>query len=198
MKKIYTTIIFLLFSIFSFSNFNDNLNLLKEEDKKIVEEKIKQLSSEKNITVFVNTLPIDEGFAISDPEHAMIFNLKKADNSKKFEVELSLSKDIDIEDYKNDIDEVLASTEEILKQGDYKKYIIATLDGVGTVLNNVEIEPLNQMTMTKEQEESGNNIFIVLAVGFLTAAGVGIILYRLEKIDAKNSSKGNKTKIVKK
>ncbi len=200
MKKIYTTIIFLLFSIFSFANFNDNLNLLKEEDKKIVEEKIKQLSSEKNITVFVNTLPIDEGFAISDPEHAMIFNLKKVDNSKKFEVELSLSKDIDIEDYKNDIDEVLASTEEILKQGDYKKYIIATLDGVGTVLNNVEIEPLNQMTMTKEQEESGNNIFIVLAVGLLTAAGVGIILfilYKLEKNDSKNSKKEKNTKITK-
>lgn len=200
MKKIYTTIIFLLFSIFSFANFNDNLNLLKEEERKIVEEKIKQLSSEKNITVFVNTLPIDEGFAISDPEHAMIFNLKKVDNSKKFEVELSLSKDIDIEDYKNDIDEVLASTEEILKQGDYKKYIIATLDGVGTVLNNVEIEPLNQMTMTKEQEESGNNIFIVLAVGLLTAAGVGIILfilYKLEKNDSKNSKKEKNTKITK-
>lgn len=201
MKKIYTTIIFLLFSIFSFANFNDNLNLLKEEERKIVEEKIKQLSSEKNITVFVNTLPIDEGFAISDPEHAMIFNLKKVDNSKKFEVELSLSKDIDIEDYKNDIDEVLASTEEILKQGDYKKYIIATLDGVGTVLNNVEIEPLNQMTMTKEQEESGNNIFIVLAVGLLTAAGVGIILfilYKLEKNDSKNSKKEKNAKIAKK
>lgn len=187
MKKIYTIIVFLLLSVFSFANFNDNLNLLKEEDQKLVEEKITELGDNKNITVFVNTLSADEGFAISDPEHAVILNLKKIENSKKFSVELSFSKDIDIDDYREDIDEVLASTEEILKQGEYTKYLIATLDGVGTVLDNIEIEPLSQMTMTKEQEESGNNLYLLAAIGILITLGVSFVLFRLEKLDEKNN-----------
>lgn len=186
MKKIYTIIVFLLLSVFSFANFNDNLNLLKEEDQKLVEEKITELGDNKNITVFVNTLSVDEGFAISDPEHAVILNLKKMENSKKFSVELSFSKDIEIDDYKNDINEVLANTEEILKQGEYTKYLLATLDGIGTVLDNVEIEPLSQMTMTKKQEESGNNIYLLIGIGMLIAFIISFILIRLEKSDEKN------------
>lgn len=189
MKKIYTVIIFLLCSLFSFANLNDNLNLLKEEDRKIVEEKIKEIADRKGISIFVNTLSIEEGFAISDPEHAVIFNLKKADKLKKFEVEVSFSKDIDIDDYKDEINEILISTEEVLKQGEYTKYIIGTLDGIGLMLDDIEIEPLNQMTMTKEQEESGNNNFIVLSIAILIAVAVGFILYKLEMFEIKVKKK---------
>lgn len=195
MKKIYAVIIFLLCSLFSFANFNDNLNLLKEEDRKLVEEKIKEISDKKGISIFVNTLSLEEGFAISDPEHAVIFNLKKADNMKKFEVEVSFSKDIDMDDHNDEVNEILASTEEVLKQGEYTKYIIGTLDGIGTVLDDIEIEPLNQMTMTKEQEESGNNNFIVLSIAIFIAAVVGIALYKLEMFDTKNNKKKKKKNI---
>lgn len=195
MKKIYIIIIFLLCSLFSFGNFNDNLNLLKEEDRKIVEEKIKEIADRKGISIFVNTLSIEEGFAISDPEHAVIFNLKKADKMKKFEVEVSFSKDIDMDDYKDEVNEILASTEEVLKQGEYTKYIVGTLDGIGAMLDDIEIEPLNQMTMTKEQEESGNNNFIVLSIAILIAVAIGFLLYKLEMFDTKNKKKSqNKRK----
>lgn len=189
MKKIYTVIIFLLCSLFSFANFNDNLNLLKEEDRKIVEEKIKEIADRKGISIFVNTLSIEEGFAISDPEHAVIFNLKKADKLKKFEVEVSFSKDIDMDDYKDEVNDILTSTEEVLKQGEYTKYIIGTLDSIGAMLDDIEIEPLNQMTMTKEQEESGKNNFMVLSIAILIAIAVGFILYKLEMFDTKIKKK---------
>lgn len=189
MRKIYISVIFLLFSIFSLANFNDNLTLLKEDEKKIVEEKITELNNKKNITIFVNTLSSDEGFAVSDPEHAVILNLKRVENSKKFTVELSFSKDIDIEDYKADIDEILGNTEDLLKQGQYTKYIIATLDGIGTILDNIEIEPLSQMTMTKEQEESGNNLYLLVGMGVIIALVVSYILFRLEKLDEENEVK---------
>lgn len=189
MKKIYAVIIFLLCSLFSFANFNDNLNLLKEEDRKIVEEKIKEIANKKGISIFVNTLSIEEGFAISDPEHAVIFNLKKADDLKKFEVEVSFSKDIDMDDHKDEVNEILSSTEEVLKQGEYVKYIIGTLDGIGAMLDDIEIEDLNQMTMTKEQEESGNNNFIVISIAIFIAVAVGFTLYRLEMFDTKVKKK---------
>lgn len=192
MKKTFITAIFFMLSSFLFANFNDNLNILKEEDKQNINEKIDALAKEKNINVFVNTLAMGEGFAISDPELAVILNLKKVENSKKFEVELSFSKDIDIEEHKDEVEEVLASTEELLKQEEYAKYIIATLDGIRNILQDVEIEQLNQMTMTQEQEESGNNIFVGLGIVLMIFLGMGTIFYRLRKLDTSSEKEEKK------
>lgn len=192
MKKTFITAFFFMLSSFLFANFNDNLNILKEEDKQNINEKIDALAKEKNINVFVNTLAMGEGFAISDPELAVILNLKKVENSKKFEVELSFSKDIDIEEHKDEVEEVLASTEELLKQEEYAKYIIATLDGIRNILQDVEIEQLNQMTMTQEQEESGNNIFVGLGIVLMIFLGMGTIFYRLRKLDTSSEKEEKK------
>ncbi|MBQ3437351.1 MAG: hypothetical protein IJG31_02415 [Fusobacterium sp.] len=183
MKKIHILLFFLINSVFSFANLTDNLNLLKEEDKKIVEERMKQLAEEKNLTVFVNTLPSDEGFKISDPEHAMILNLKKIENTKKYEVELSFSKDIDIEDYRDEIEEALNSTEEILKQEEYGKYLGATLDEISGVLKNIEIEPLNQMTMTQQQEEKGSSVLILSAIVLVIVMSFAYVSYKLDTLN---------------
>ena len=56
MKKILAIFLFLLISILSLANVNDNLNLLKDDDKKEINEKIEQIKKEKDVTVFVNTL----------------------------------------------------------------------------------------------------------------------------------------------
>lgn len=189
MKKIFIALTFVLFSVLSFAAFNDNLNLLKEEDRKNIEEKIDSISNMKKITIFVNTLSADEGFAISDPEHALIINLKKVENAKKYEVEISFSKDIDIEDYRSEIEEVLTESETILKQEEYAKYLVTVLDGLGTILENVEIEPLNQMTMTKEQETTGNNIALLSFIVILIVAIITFIIFKLNKIDSKNSDR---------
>ena len=77
MKKIMIMFLFLLSSIYSFVTINDNLNLLKDEEKSEINEKIEEIQNEKGLTIFVNTLAEDEGFAISDPERAMILNLKR-------------------------------------------------------------------------------------------------------------------------
>ena len=97
MKKIMIMFLFLLSSIFSFANVNDNLNILKDEEETEIKEKIEEIQNEKGLTIFVNTLAQDEGFAISDPERAMILNLKIGDK-EVYKVELSFSKDIDVED----------------------------------------------------------------------------------------------------
>ena len=76
-EKIIIMFLFLLSSVFSFATINDNLNLLKDEEKSEINEKIEEIQNVKGLTIFVNTLAEDEGFAISDPERAMILNLKK-------------------------------------------------------------------------------------------------------------------------
>ena len=159
MKKIMIIFLFLLSSIFSFAAINDNLNLLKDEEKTEINEKIEEIQNEKGLTIFVNTLAEDEGFAISDPERAMILNLKKGDK-EVYKVELSFSKDIDVEDYQDDINTTLSDSAELLERKEYGKYILTVLDGAGSVLQEVNIEALNQMTMTKEQENNSVPIMI--------------------------------------
>lgn len=182
MKKIIITFLFLISSIFSFANINDNLNVLTDEEKSEINEKIKEIKKEKDLTVFVNTLSMDVGFAVSDPERALILNVKKGDK-ETYKVEVSFSKDIDVDDYQDDINATLNDSSELLERKEYGKYILTVLDGVGSVLQEVNIEALNQMTMTKEQENNSTPIMV--------AAFVIIILFIVYKMYAAYKDKSN-------
>ena len=51
MKKILAIFLFLLISILSLANVNDNLNLLKDDDKKEINEKIEQINELKTFLI---------------------------------------------------------------------------------------------------------------------------------------------------
>ena len=184
MKKIVITFLFLISSVLSFATINDNLNVLKDEDKVEINEKIEEIKKEKDLTVFVNTLSMDVGFAVSDPERALILNLKKSDK-EIYKVELSFSKDIDIEDFQDDINTTLNDAAPFLERKEFGKYILTVLDGASSVLQEVNIEALNQMTMTKEQENASSTPIMI-------AAFVIIILFIIYKMYATYKEKNNK------
>ena len=184
MKKIVIKFLFLISSVLSFATINDNLNILKDEDKVEINEKIEEIKKEKDLTVFVNTLSMDVGFAVSDPERALILNLKKSDK-EIYKVELSFSKDIDIEDFQDDINTTLNDAAPFLERKEFGKYILTVLDGASSVLQEVNIEALNQMTMTKEQENASSTPIMI-------AAFVIIILFIIYKMYATYKEKNNK------
>ena len=184
MKKIVITFLFLISSVLSFATINDNLNVLKDEDKVEINEKIEEIKKEKDLTVFVNTLSMDVGFAVSDPERALILNLKKSDK-EIYKVELSFSKDIDIEDFQDDINTTLNDAAPFLERKEFGKYILTVLDGASSVLQEVNIEALNQMTMTKEQENASSTPIMI-------AAFVIIILFIVYKMYTAYKDKNNK------
>ena len=183
MKKIIITFLFLISSVFSFATINDNLNLLKDEEKVEINEKVEEIKKEKDLTVFVNTLSMDVGFAVSDPERALILNIKKGDK-ETYKVELSFSKDIDVDDYQDDINTTLTDAAPLLERKEYGKYILTVLDGASSVLQEVNIEALNQMTMTKEQENGSSTPIMI-------AAFVIIILFIVYKMYAAYKDKSN-------
>ena len=184
MKKIVITFLFLISSVLSFATINDNLNVLKDEDKVEINEKIEEIKKEKDLTVFVNTLSMDVGFAVSDPERALILNLKKSDK-EIYKVELSFSKDIDIEDFQDDINTTLNDAAPFLERKEFGKYILTVLDGASSVLQEVNIEALNQMTMTKEQENASSTPIMI-------AAFVIVILFIVYKMYTAYKDKNNK------
>ena len=182
MRKLIIAFLFVITSIFSFSAVNDGLNLLNDEEKTEINDKIEEIKNEKDLTVFVNTLSIDEGFAVSDPERALILNIKKG-NKENYKVEISFSKDIDVDDYEKDINETLNDSQVLLERKEYKKYILTVLDGVSSVLQEINVEPLNQMTMTKQQEKGSTTVLAIVFFGV-----VGAIIFKMYK-DYKNRNK---------
>lgn len=182
MRKLIITFLFVITSIFSFSTVNDGLNLLNDEEKTEINDKIEEIKNEKDLTVFVNTLSIDEGFAVSDPERALILNIKKG-NKENYKVEISFSKDIDVDDYEKDINGTLNDSQVLLERKEYKKYILTVLDGVSSVLQEINVEPLNQMTMTKQQEKGSTTVLAIVFFGV-----VGAIIFKMYK-DYKNRNK---------
>ena len=182
MRKLIITFLFVITSIFSFSAVNDGLNLLNDEEKTEINDKIEEIKNEKDLTVFVNTLSIDEGFVVSDPERALILNIKKG-NKENYKVEISFSKDIDVDDYEEDINGTLNDSQVLLERKEYKKYILTVLDGVSSVLQEINVEPLNQMTMTKQQEKGSTTVLAIVFFGV-----VGAIIFKIYE-DYKNRNK---------
>ena len=192
MKKILAIFLFLLISILSLANVNDNLNLLKDDDKKEINEKIEQIKKEKDVTVFVNTLYMEESFVVSDPERALILNLKKS-NDEKYNVEVSFSKDIDVDDYQEEMNNLLNETATLLERKEYTKYILTILDGATAILQEVNIDPLNQMTMTKEQKD-GKDVSIgpILLIMVLVGIGYkGYTVYEEKRANKRDSNEKN-------
>ncbi|WP_074016234.1 hypothetical protein [Fusobacterium massiliense] len=192
MKKILAIFLFLLISILSLANVNDNLNLLKDDDKKEINEKIEQIKKEKDVTVFVNTLYMEESFVVSDPERALILNLKKS-NDEKYNVEVSFSKDIDVDDYQEEMNNLLNETAILLERKEYTKYILTILDGATAILQEVNIDPLNQMTMTKEQKDGKDvSIWPILLIMVLVGIGYkGYTVYEEKRANKRDSNEKN-------
>ena len=182
MRKLIITFLFVITSIFSFSAVNDGLNLLNDEEKTEINDKIEERKNEKDLTVFVNTLSIDEGFVVSDPERALILNIKKG-NKENYKVEISFSKDIDVDDYEKDINGTLDDSQVLLERKEYKKYILTVLDGVSSVLQEIDVEPLNHMTMNKQQEKGSTTVLAIVFFGV-----VGAIIFKIYE-DYKNRNK---------
>lgn len=191
MKKIMLAVFFFTVSIFSFSVINDNLDLLKEEEKKLIEEKITELKEQENIEIFVNTLLMDEGFTVKDPEKTLILNIKKSGNDENYQIESSWSKDIDVQEYTEAIDGVLEGAKDFLEKKEYSNYILSVLDGFQEILKDIDIEVQANMEDVVEevslQTEYKKYIFIF-----------GIIIFVLAAIYSIRDKKRKKTRLSKK
>lgn len=191
MKKIMLAVFFFTVSIFSFSVINDNLNLLKEEEKQLIEEKITELKEQENIEIFVNTLLMDEGFTVKDPEKTLILNIKKSGNDENYQIETSWSKDIDVQEYTEAIDGVLEGAKDFLEKKEYSNYVLSVLDGFQEILKDIDIETQANMEDIVEevslQTQYKKYIFVF-----------GIIIFVLAAIYSIRDKKRKKTKLSKK
>lgn len=158
---------------------NDTLNILSEDEKNRVESKINELEEKRKIHIYVNTLPVNEGFSVNDPEKMIILNIKKDENGKE-KIELSFSKDINAEDYQDGINLVLNNAEETLAKGEAGNYAIEILEGIDGVLDKIEIEePI--IIEQDEREDKKVEIFGGITIAFFVIFGIIIRVLAVRK-----------------
>ncbi len=178
-KKLLITIGLIIVMGNSYAGVNDTLKLFSEEEKVSVEQKITELENKRKLHIHVNTLSLEEGFSVEDPEKVIILNIKKEENSKG-KIELNFSRDIDVEDYQEDINLILSNAEGTLSKGEIGKYSIEVLEGIDGVLDKIKIEE----PIVVEEEVTKNekfNIFGGIAIAFFVIFGIIIRVLSIQK-----------------
>ena len=164
MKKRLVILSLFLLSILSFGKINDELELLKEDEKKTLDKKINEIAEKRGINIYVNSFLGDEGFVVEKAEKLMILNLIKSDD-KTLKVELKLTKDMELDDLQENIEDVLAVNESFLKEKNYSGYVVEVLNSVDEILENVRFE---EPIMVEEEviQEKKNGFFIGMGIAF--------------------------------
>lgn len=166
-------ILFLIFSIsvVSFSDVNDKIGFLKDDEKTQVEAKVEEASESTGLNFHVNYVGSDETTQLKEEEKSVIINLVKADGNT-LKVRVNFTQDIQIEEYKEEIEGTLDNLEDFIEKGQNLQY---SLELIGNVEEVIKKSQSLQKTETEEFKEKGNNkskfFILILLIG-------GVFLYR--------------------
>ncbi|MGY0394796.1 hypothetical protein [Fusobacterium sp.] len=170
MSKKLIALSFFLLNILTFAKVNDELGVLNDEQKVSIEKKIEEISEKRGINIYVNTFSGDEGFVADKAEKLVILNLTKPEE-KSLKVELKLTKDMELEEVQEDIDNILNGNEKSLKEKNYSEYITEVLVGIDGVLENIKFE---EPIVVEEEvvQEKKNGFFIGMGIAFFVIFGI--------------------------
>lgn len=181
MKKRLMAIGFFLVSILTFGKVNDNLNLFNENQKIEIEKKVEDISEKRNISVYINSFSEDEGFVAEKVEKLVILNLIKTDDNR-LKIELKLTKDIELDEVQDAVNELLNTNEQYLQEKQFDKYAVEILSGLDDILAEIKIEePIVIEEEVVEKKES--KFFIIMGVVFfiIFALIIRILMVKYKK-----------------
>ena len=119
----------------------------------------------------------------------LILNIKK-DDSGKSKIELSFSKDINVEECQEGINLVLENAENTLSKGEAGNYAVEVLDGIDGVLDKIDVE---EPIVVEEEIVDGekNTFFIGMGIAFFI---IFAIILRVLFVKKKRDSQKEKSK----
>lgn len=181
MKKRLMAIGFFLVNILTFGKINDNLNLFNENQKIEIEKKVEDISEKRNISVYINSFSEDEGFVAEKAEKLVILNLIKTDDDR-LKIELKLTKDIELDEVQDAVNELLNTNEQYLQEKQFDKYAVEILSGLDAILAEIKIE---EPIVIEEEvvEEKESKFFIIMGVVFfiIFALIIRILMVKYKK-----------------
>lgn len=181
MKKNLVIIGVFFISFLLFAKVNDTLNLFDENQKIELEKKIDEISKNRDINIYLNSFYEEEGLVVEQAEKLVILNLVKV-SDQKFKIELKMTKDMELDDVQEEIDEVLNTNEKYLIDKKVAEYSIGVLEGIDSIISKIKIE---EPIVVEEEvvEEKENKFLVVMGVVFflIFALIIRILMVKYKK-----------------
>lgn len=164
MKKNLIVVGVFLLTVLSFAKINDGLGIISPEDELTIEKKVDEISQKRGVNIYINSFSGEEGYVPETSEKLVVLNLIKS-APDKIKVELKLTKDMELDDVKENIDDILIANENFLKENEIGNYVVGVLTGIDGVLENVKIE---EPIVVEEEvvDEKKNSFFIIMGIAF--------------------------------
>ncbi|BDU49739.1 hypothetical protein [Haliovirga abyssi] len=167
-------IIILYFVIINsiFANVTDELGVFNQEEKNNLEKKIKNVEKEYKISYYIYILNKDSEVekTLVDLKRSVIIKIVK-----KYKVKLYFTKDISIEGYSDEIDNLLNKTTDLIAGKDYLDYIYEVIGDTKDIINIIDV---GEKTDSKQLiNNTMKNIFI----GILVFLIIIVLIFRYIK-----------------
>lgn len=167
-------LLFFIATIVSFAQVNDEIKLLKDEDKTILQERIQSLEKKFGIEfrIVITAQEVAPEKLLKQATKSIILNLVKDTENKKLRVKLFITKDIDVGGYKEEIDALLQKSSNLVDNGYYVDLIYEITGNVAEIINLIK---------TQEKEAGTENIrrisIVAIASIFSILGIVGILVF---------------------
>jgi len=165
MKKILILFLTMYMSILSFSQITDKLGALNKDERVKLEEKIEEVSEATDLQFYVNYFKGEDTIQLKEVQKSVIINLQKVDEDN-LKVSINFTQDIDVEEYREDLENILDNLEEILNEGKNLEYSMELLGSLEEVLLKAKkADEEKKKGFTEQGNNKGKVVFLIVFLG---------------------------------
>ncbi len=165
MKKVLILFLTIYMGVFSFSQIDDRLGALTKEEKAKLEKKVEEVSEATDLEFYVNYFKGEDTLQLKEVQKSVIINLQRVDEDN-LKVSLNFTQDIDIEEYRGEIENILDNLEEILNEGKNLEYSMELLGSLEDVLVKAKkADEEKKKSFSEQGNNTGKIIFLIVFLG---------------------------------
>lgn len=165
MKKILVLFLTIYMGIISFSQIDDRLGALNKEEEAKLEKRVEEVSEATDLNFYVNYFKGEDTLQLKEVQKSVIINLQRVDDNN-LKVSLNFTQDIDIEEYRGEIENILDNLEEILNEGKNLEYSMELLGSLEEVLLKAKkADEEKKKSFSEQGNNTGKIIFLIAFLG---------------------------------
>ena len=171
MKKITVLFLIIYMSILSFAKVDDRVGVLTEEEREKLQTRVEEVSKSTGVDFYINYSKEGSTPQLKEVEKSVIIDLVKVDNSN-LKVKVNFTQDMEVEEYRDEVEGTLDNLEEFLKEGknlEYSMELLGSLEEL--ILKEKEVEKIEKKEFARKGNNKSSLLILLLILG-------GVFFYR--------------------
>lgn len=180
-------LLFILLSSATFSIVRDEIAFFSEQEEKKINTRVELLEKQFDIKFQINLLSEElENENLNNLQKTVIINLLKTED-RLLKLNLKFSNDLEVSEYRDDINELLNNLDLLMINGEYQDFIYELTANISDIINLVTIEDKKMKSRLQAIK-----FLKVSAVFILTLLGIAILIV-IVRIQLKNAKRKKNT-----